>query len=285
MNPLGESVEFTNTKPYIFTSISGVGATTGTVVSDQAATLHGKIYRGEVLGDREINLTYHVHGEDKKSAYKLHMELLKVCSSMLCTDGEEGTFYYENDYGKWWIPAAVKIAPSRDTMIGNQYIKGIVTFYCADPFWRSQIPCTEKLAMLGGGLQFPLTIDSETGIQFGSKNNSADCINEGDAKTPLSIRIMGPAKEPCLTNRTTGEFIKVNKSIEEGATLEINTDLKDISVNIISNGIAQDAIGYVSLDSTMFQLRPGTNKLEYTSADEDAKTQIYLEFYSRYGGV
>lgn len=278
-------MEFTNKRPYIFTSIAGTGATTANIVSDQAATLHGKIYRGEVLEDREITLTYHVHGTDKKSAYKLHMDLLKVCSSILCTDGKEGTFFYENDHGTWWIPAAVKIAPSRDTMIGTQYIKGTVTFYCADPFWRSEAPCTEKLALLGGGLEFPLSIDSVSGVQFGSKKKSTVLWNEGDAKSPLSIRILGPADAPCLINTTTGEFIKINQYIEEGAALEIDTDLKNLSVNIVSGGIVQDAIGYLSLDSTMFQLRPGMNQLEYTSADESSRTQIYLEFYSRYGGV
>ena len=39
--------------------------------------------------------------------------------------------------------------------------------------------------------------------------------NEGDVDAPIQIEYVGPAKNPKITNETTGEYIQVNMEIGE----------------------------------------------------------------------
>lgn len=271
--------------PYVLNGIKGIGHLTSNISATSPVGMHGSIFNGLFIGDREVTAYYTVHGKCAEDAYEKSIHLGNICSSASASNGEQGRLEYENEYGTWWIPAIVKKGPGTETIVGKRFIMDTLIFHCPDPFWREEFPQTEKLAFLGGGLQFPLSIDHRKGVAFGSRKNIGVINNYGDTPAPVIIRITGPAKKPIINKMNTGEYIRLNTNIPEGAYLEINTYMKTLSVVIVDDGNRQDAIGYIALDSTFFQLLPGTTKIGYMSEDDANQTQVYLESYSRFGGV
>ena len=285
INPIGREVVFNLTPPYIFESIKGVGADEATLFTTQSAGQDGTTYRNLVLTDREITLTFHVKGKNRQDMYKNRQLLIATLSQGLNKNGRQGRLEYTNDYGTWWIPAVIKTGVNADRRISN-YNHCQIVFYCADPYWRAMEPHIEKMAYIEGNFKFPLDIDFDTGVSFGRRGYSNKIYNEGDSPCPVRIEIDGAATEPCITNVTTGEYIKLKKSLYVGDKLIIDTYKNDLKVEIVTSEGTDNGFGYLDLKSTLFYLQPGENELTFSSTDEAATTAIVIiEAYARFGGV
>lgn len=286
INPNGREVNIGLSPPYIFEKISGIGAEDADLVTTEPAMLNGTAFHGLYIKDREITLTMHIFGRTRSEMYENRQALISLLSSSRSSDGAVGRLEYSNDYITVWIPAIVMRGPQATERAGN-YNKSVqVVFYCPDPFWRAVTPEINKIAYIGGGLTFPLEIDSETGVGFGAQGFEARMFNSGDAPAPLRIAITGPSTEPEVVKVSTGESIKIKRELYEGDVLVITTQPGARSVTITrSAGTTEDAFGYIDLTSTFFLLSPGANTLRYVTGDASTTATILLEAYSRYGGV
>ena len=286
INPNGREVNIGLSPPYIFEKISGIGAEDADLVTTEPAMLNGTAFHGLYVKDREITLSMHIYGRTRGEMYGNRQALISTLSSNMSAGGQLGRLEYTNDFLTVWIPAIVKRGPQATERAGN-YNKSVqVVFYCPDPFWRAMTPEINKIAYIGGGLTFPLEIDSVAGVVFGAQGFEARMFNSGDSPAPLRITITGPSTEPQVVKVATSEYIKVKRELYEGDVLTINTQPGGRIVKIQrSGGELEDAFGYIDLTSTFFLLSPGANTLRYVTGDASTTAAILLEAYSRYGGV
>lgn len=286
INPNGKEVGIGLSPPYIFEKISGIGAEDAGLVTTDPAMLNGSAFHGLFIKDREITLTMHIYGKDRAEMYENRQKLISLLSSSRSENGAVGRLEYSNDYITVWIPAIVRRGPQTTERVGN-YNKSVqIVFYCPDPFFRSPDPIINKIAYMGSGFEFPVEIDSLTGIQFGSQGFEAAMYNAGDSPAPLKITIKGPSSAPKVKKAATGEYIEIKRELYAGDVLTIDTQPGARSVKIKrAGGTTEDAFGYIDPASTFFLLSPGSNEIRYLTGDASTTATILLEAYARYGGV
>ncbi len=138
------------------------------------------------------------------------------------------------------------------------------------------------MAGFTGGLSFPVILDGET--KFAEKSSITTINNIGDVPAAIRAEFSGECQNPILINATTGEFIQVNTTLQEGEKLTINTAYGNKSVkHIAADGTIQDAYHLISVDSTFFELQTGTNRITFTSAT--GTPEVFLYYYNWYVGV
>lgn len=287
INPNGQEVTFDLTPPFLFEKITGTGALDAQAVTSEAVGQDGKTFHGSYVDDREVTVHVHIKGKDRRDMYEQRRRLTALLSTGLNAGGKLGRLEYQNDLGHWWIPAYVRKGPATFDRVANYQKSVPITFNCPDPYWRALQPVGDIMAYLDGGLEFPLEIDSELRVQFGSQGYQAVIRNEGDSAASLVITIYGPAAQPAVSKTATGETLRVNRELATGDRLTINTAHgNDRQVMITrTNGTMESAFGYIDLESVFFQLDPGENALEYRSGDDGRTARVEVLSYPRFGGV
>ena len=276
--------------PFIFESISGIHAADTALRVTYPAGMDGSMYHGLTVSDREITLTMHIKGVDRADMYRHRERLIKVLSSSYSARGRQGQLWYENDHGRWWIPAVVSQGPIVMGARKGNYQTVQIVFYCPDPDFRMPYPIRARQAYIAGGFKFPLIIPAATepnpGVMFGSRGYRAVIDITGDRPTPIEITITGPALLPKVTNNRTGEYLAVNQPLLEGDTLTINTERGNKRAYITHpDGSETNAMGWLEAGSVWFQLEPGENELEYVSGDDTTTASSVIEAWPRVSGV
>ncbi|MEG2018067.1 MAG: phage tail family protein [Clostridium sp.] len=152
---------------------------------------------------------------------------------------------------------------------------------CPDPYFKDII-LGETIATFIGGWKFKFKLP----FRFKQKGEpKKNIFNDGHVETPVEIIFKGPAVNPSIINHATGEFIKVERTLTTDDTLYITTEFGNKKVEIERNGVRQNAFHYIDLDSTFFQLQPGDNMIEYTTANELEPQSVEIRYRNRYIGV
>jgi hypothetical protein len=141
--------------------------------------------------------------------------------------------------------------------------------------------------MLGdftGGMKYPIKFEGD-GVTFASKGAVSAITISGDVPSPIRAEFKGGATTPKLTLSNTGEFIKVNITLEDTEELVITTDYGNKLVNKKNaDGSLTSANHLISNDSTFITLPIGDNTLTF-SADAGDNVEVYIYWYNWYMGV
>ena len=89
-----------------------------------------------------------------------------------------------------------------------------------------------------------------------------------------------------IENKSTGQFIKINKAILSGEILTINTEPRNTAVQLTkTDGTIESAFNYIDIDSLpFFQLKKGDNILTYSST-EASSNNVIVSYYNRFIGM
>lgn len=120
----------------------------------------------------------------------------------------------------------------------DKFCKFQIEVYCNNPMFRRE---EQKVVLSGSlpGFKFPLVIPKK-GIIFGERRNyqTFGVLNSGDVKTGAVFRIYsnGTVKGIKVENPITGEFFRINKTLQAGEEIIVNTDASS----------ARSIIGYLN---------------------------------------
>src|SRR5690606_14181240 len=210
MNELGESVVFSNRPPFILQNIEGLGDVDVNVQMQKAPYQDGEIYIDSLLAARPIRLEVSIVGQNVD---ELRRYLSKVTNRKI-----SGVLRYEDDSVICEIDCIAEHVPQYSTRNKNQQV-AVIDLLAPDPYWRSPEVMTEPLAAFLPRFRFPFRFP----VVFGERGSQATLYNDGDVPCPIEIEFNGPAQLPIIRNVTTGEFIRVEKSLNVGEKLIINT--------------------------------------------------------------
>ena len=270
-------VELSLAPPYILGSVTGTGGPEVTVLSSTVPGADGAFVQGVRRESREVKCAVHVEGNNREDMYRKRARL----AGLLAPSSAPGVLYYLNDYTTKRI-AAIPTASPEFTGRVKDYCRADVTFFCPFPHWEDPEERSGYMAYLDEGFTFPF----EFNIQFAALANKTGIVNNGSVPVPLEITVKGPATNPAVVNDTTGEYIRLSSTLEEGESLAINTRRGSKSVVITrADGTAEDAYHYLDPRSVFFQLQPGENQLKYQSDNESEQTQVTLRYHELYAGV
>jgi len=165
----------------------------------------------------------------------------------------------------------------------SRLMPSVVQFMAGDPYFKNDIPATSAvieeplLEWPEDGLELP-----EDGIELSATTTKLMVYNNGDVQSDAIIRFVGPAVTPYVENQTTGERIEVDRELDEGDVLEINSETG--RVDIIDVDGRHNAFNYITDDSEFITLAPGDNEIEFGSAG-GALGYIEIRGIERYAGI
>lgn len=260
--------------PFYLISVNGLGDVEADNQLQKYPFQDGGTRVGSLLSERVIPVEFLIEGKTYKEVSEARVRLARAFNPKL----ELGILRYDNGFIVREIKACAESVPIYPDGSGNRaesIQKGIVTLLCPNPYWKSlevvEEPAFQPL------FQFPFEGTFEMGVQ----RDQRIIFNDGDAPAPLQVEFFGPAVNPVIRNNTTGEFIKINQTLQEGEVMQIDTTPGDKSVYFIgTNGSKRNVFNWITPDSTFFSLIIGENEIQY-SADSDIQGRIVNISYSK----
>jgi len=151
-----------------------------------------------------------------------------------------------------------------------------ISFVAADPFLYSSSAITGSASPpIGGGAAIPTAIPISLAPSAGG---SVVIDNIGSQTAYPIITLNAPLVNPYVTNRTTGKFIKLSKTINVGGLPVII----NCAAQTIYQG-ADDITGIQSQDSTFWSLVTGNNTIGFSATSGTGTADV--SFYPTFTGV
>lgn len=282
-NELGESVEFSHNSVYHSNEISGLSDIRNAIYSFNAMGQDGDTYLGNRIESREIEIVGNIaqHNADKMiNCRRFLTHVLNPHLSAILT-------YQYGDF-KRVIDCKVDNAPVFEN---NPVFKGFtVQLLCLNPFWREENENRADIASWIGGLEFPLMVPDDIGIELGYREQSliVNVYNGGDVKTGMKVLFtaLGTVVNPKLINVDTGEFIKFNNlTLSAGEVLMVSTFYGKKEVSLFKNNVVYNGFRYWDIDSTYMQLAVGDNLLRYDAERNLDNLEVSIYHHNMYLGV
>ena len=276
INSRGEGVVLGNDWPYIVTKIEGTGAVPIDIQTQKSPFQDGVSYIDNVLEPRPISIELMVVAGNQAEMAERRRALINIFNPKL----GPGKLIYELGNSKKEIDAISELAPvfPHAGDFSDVMQPGLIQLYCPSPFWLDTFETSKEIVTWIGGMTFPLVLPT----RFATKGPPIiNIVNKGDVETPVRIEFMGPATNPKIIKRDTGEYIQVNRELVYGDTLVVTTDFGAKRVEI--NG--ENVFNWIDLGSSFWQLDVGDNVIEYSSDDPVEPAAVSISYRNRYVGV
>lgn len=281
INSKGVSIEIGNQAPFVLKQIKGLDGIEVQVQTKKSPFQYGKSYLDTNIDERLISINLVLLNDSVEEKFKLRERLLRVFNPIL----GEGTLKYIYGEKEKEIKVAVDQAPkfNTDDIVGpDEQLETMIHLVAADPFLIDTFYESEQMKDWVEGFRFTFRLP----MNFCKRGFKRNFENKGDVETPIIVNFLGQCVNPIIINRTTGEFIKVNRELQEGEKLIINTSFIDKSVEIEKlDGSRINAFGWIDLDSKFFNLSTGLNLIEYGADSGLEDTRVLIKWKNRYVGV
>lgn len=283
---LNEELKFDMSGDILLSHIEGLGIPDITSETTQAPLQDGSDIHGTLLDDRIIRLETTIRAKDRKKLYELRRKILRTINPRTYNIKSKKTgellLFYTNDFKTYRIYAHIEDTVDFKDRFGNND-KAEIIFTAHNPYLLDEENTKLIIKKFSGGLKFPLKLKT----RFANVGYKRDYYNDSDIDIPVKIKYFGPVKNPVITNETTGQSIKVNRTLENDDILEINTEDGQQTVNIIKgNGTTENVFHWIDLENRdFFKLIIGKNIISYSGDDESHSGNIELEFSRKWVGA
>ena len=275
-NSRGDSIVLSHRAPFLLSKIDGLGDVDANVQMQKSPFQDGSTHVDTLLEPRFLSMQVSIVGKGREDVSAKREELARVFNPKL-----SGVVLFENGRVSREIkavPEHVPKYPSDDR--GLTYQIALVNLVCPNPYWQDINPINVKLQDFVGNFFFPISFPASFSIRGDEKN----LLNEGHAPTPIKVTFRGEAVNPMITKVSTGEFIRINRTIPAEHSLVITTDFDYRTVRIVDPyGNEKNAMGYIDLDGTFFSLDVGENNLKFITSG--GNPEVFIEYRNLYLGV
>ena len=107
------------------------------------------------------------------------------------------------------------------------YCKFTFSLNCNDPMFHSPETSNQQIASLEGGFHFPISIPKPNGMRYGIRRISqlVNVANNSDISLggAIYMKATGIVTNPSITNVNTQETILINKTLQAGEVVKIDT--------------------------------------------------------------
>src|SRR5699024_8170950 len=214
-DPRGEEIVF-YLSPFLIEELTGIGEVEADSQSQRSPYQDGESYIDSSLSPRFIDMNGSIMKTNFEDIRKFRRFITRICNPKLGL----GLITFELDgvtYQIYGVPQAVPTFPERGR---NPWQSFEITWKCPNPYWRSPNETTKPLVAYEGGFTLPFTLP----FTLGRSGSKTVLYNDGDVPAPMRIEIHGPTTNPQTFNRTTGEHIRINRTVAEGEVMHINTE-------------------------------------------------------------
>lgn len=279
----GQSVTFGSSGSYILLSFDPSG-TQADLATTKGYQQDGITVHEVTLREKQVPLQFCIEGESIEDVYQKRRELNNIMNPKL----GPFTLRYTFPIGEREITFSLESFP-KFQVDDEKYVvvmRGILYLLITDPYWYNPEQVITSLTSWTPTFIFPFDIALD--FYFSQKGEQKQVFNDGDEDAPIIIDIYGPVTNPTITNTTTGEFIRLKRTIQAGQHVQITTAYGKKTVSIISSdGTITNVLNWLdwAAGSKFFKLKRGLNILDYSADADRDSAEIIISMYPQYAGI
>lgn len=263
--------------PFFLVSCDGVTSVNNNVVLSENTMIDGSTYQGSTTIRRNIIVTAQMDGN-----YRENRDLLYKTFKPKST----GTFSYLEDDEIRVIDYKVESVEVEEKGVVRNIV---ISLICPDPFFKALDDTIIEMAAWESLFEFEHEFSDE-GKVFAER--VAEIIKEVEndsAATNIGITITFEAEgfvlNPAIYHLESGDFVKVNTSLQAGDIIIITTETNNKSVYQIVDGVKTEINERLDEDSEFMQLSHGKNTLKYDADSGIDYLNVTISCRFRYLGV
>lgn len=286
-NERGISVELNRDGPLFLFKPEGFDGLESDIVSSKSAYQDGISISKTILKDRILTLNCYLLVDNEQQRYILKRKLYNVFNPKIKGNMK---IYTDADQLRGASNLSVIQAPifDDDYEISNEIVSFQIQLAMPLPYFED---INENRADFGndiGNFFFDLEIEEE-GNELSIKNNSivTNIFNAGDAESPIKVIFKAKAelKNPSIFNVYTKEYIKINRTMQEGEEITVTTHQGNKRVESYLNGVNTNIFNDLDLGSTFIRLDIGDNVIRYDAETMIEQLEVYIFYTNYYLGV
>lgn len=238
-----------------------------TKINNRDISIKGYVYY--ILTDEERS----VYGRDERDAYAYNK--IKSKKKKL-NDLINPNHTIRITVGNYYIEGK----PSASPQYGVGYEENniyfcsfLINIFCANPMFKKVTESKTILSGDTGTFHFPFIIQDDMNYIMGIRTNYLIIVveNEGNATIGGQIHLTakGEVKNPKIENVITGEYIRINKTLQAGEQVIIDTtDGPNKGVSGIYQGVYRDYLQYWDFTNTYIKFDAGSVILGYSTEND-----------------
>lgn len=276
-NGKGDIITFDNSI-YFIDSLTGLGETDAQIQSQTAPYQDGETYIDTLLQPRHPAIEGSIIETDESKIAQYRREILRVCNPKFGV----GKITVNSNGVTKEINGVLEGTPFFADRNNEEFYQSfIINWKCPNPYWRSPNDTSKPLQAYVGNFTLPFTLPFE----LGTSGSRTTLYNEGDVPAPIRIDIQGPVTNPQIINKTTGAWLRVNRSIAADEILHIDTTEGRKRVEIYRGNNVYQAFGYLDHDSAWITLEIGENIIEHIADAGDRNSLVAVTWNSQFVGI
>ena len=166
--------------------------------------------------------------------------------------------------------------PSSSVKFGNTeednniyFCKFMIIVYCNNPMFKKNTITKTVISGSSGLFHFPLVL-KKSGLPMSSRKNYLMLAVENEGNVEIGGKIIFKAKgeivNPSVENLNTGETITINKTLQSGEIVTVNTvDGKEKGITGYLNGMTTSYFNYWNFENSWFKFQQGTTLVGYST--------------------
>ena len=258
----------------ILDDIDGIPGGDVNIYTEKTPFQQGDSYIDTNYSGRTINIVFQIRGNNiatmRNKMHTVLSPLRKTCTLRLTARGDGYSALDERVRDiDCYVSSPPKFIESKGAR-GKAFLRGIVSFYCPNPFFRSTALETINFADLQGYRTFNILGNAPT-----------------DSKLILKHIQLNDLSANKLKKMSTGEFIKTQKYfVEQGATITLDTKFGDKKLYYTDTSMnVTDIWNILEADSRFFQLIPPTEEYYLRLTTELGAFETKVQYYPKWLGV
>lgn len=278
-NYLNEKITFEYKLPFFLESVAGLHQVLGVVVGMKSAYSIGENYIGTSVEKRNIVISGAIKDDVILNRQKLYrMFPLKTVGTL---------YYYEDNLARKIDYQVESIKVDEKGMLRHFQISLI----CPNPYFKDLKTTYLQMATWSPAFKFILKIPHDTGIKFGSKNITSMVTIQNNSNIEYGMTIIFIAndtvKNPSLFNVDSREEIKIEKMMEAGDKIIVNTYRQNKNIYYIpsATGIQENINNLMFYGSKFLQVHHGENTFRYNADNGVANLEATIEYYNEYEAI
>jgi len=278
-NSRGTSIELFSS-PFRLISVEGLGDVEAETQSQRAPYQDGVQYIDSIFNPRPITIQLKISASNEEELSSFRKNLSSTFNPKL---GLGKLTYVEGEDKKeiMVVSESIPYFPDGQGNRGRWFQKAMIDLIAPNPYWLDPNQTSMPLQAYVGNFTLPFTLPFE----LGKSGARTILYNEGDVPAPVRIDIQGPVTNPQIINHTTGEWLRVNRSIAADEILHINTTDGSKRVEIYRDSQVYSVFGSLDHDSNWIKLDIGENEIEHIADAGDRKSLVAVTWNSMYVGV
>ena len=272
---------FTNSAPFLlqgFTQSENVN-----VYSSKGMSQDGKNYLGNTLDVMDITLEVALIGSTEEELIILRNKTNKVFNPK----NNEGWLIYKDNVKERKVKCILNKIPLF-VDVNSSVSEGLISLTANNPYWLDMLESKKEVALWIGSFEFPLELVAG-GIEMGYREPSTivNVFNQGDTECGLRVELKALATvvNPSLLNVNTGEYIKINKTMVVGETINVTTYFGNKKVESTILEITTNIFNYIDFNSTFLQLDVQDNVFKYDAETGIDNLEVSIYYQPQYLGV